>query len=211
MLCLSGAVIANRRQKDCCISSPFSFRNQVHFMDEIYLKIPTEEDQDAVWAFRQELLDAGQSFDGCSGLNRQPTYEDWLALVRRFPDPASCPVGKVPSTTYLGIRKSDGCLVGIIDLRHHIDHPTLSLWGGHIGYSVRPSQQRKGYAKQMLRLNLKNAQKLGLTRVMITCYAGNIASERTICACGGQYEKTVMAEGQQIKRYWIELEGSPCL
>lgn len=180
-------------------------------MDKLYLKTPTAEDRDAVWDFRQELLDAGESFDGCSALNRQPTYEDWLSLIRRFPDPESCPVGKVPSHTYLGVRESDGCIVGIIDLRHHIDHPILGLWGGHIGYSVRPSQRRKGYAKQMLRLNLENARKLGLTRVMITCNANNIASEKTICSCGGQYEKTVTVEGRQIKRYWIELEESPCL
>ena len=41
----------------------------------------------------------------------------------------------------------DNKIVGMIDLRHHINHPILSVWGGHIGYSVRPTERRKGYAK----------------------------------------------------------------
>ena len=36
----------------------------------------------------------------------------------------------------LAIRLCDHKIVGIIDLRHHIDHPILSVWGGHIGYTV---------------------------------------------------------------------------
>ncbi len=39
----------------------------------------------------------------------------------------------------------DNRVVGAIDLRHHIDHPILGTWGGHCGYSVRPSERRKGY------------------------------------------------------------------
>ena len=41
---------------------------------------------------------------------------------------------------------ADNRVVGIIDLRHHIDHPIRSLWGGHIGYTVRPSERGNGNA-----------------------------------------------------------------
>ena len=47
----------------------------------------------------------------------------------------TCPKGSVTSNTYLAVRQSDNRIVGVIDLRHHINHPILGLWGGHIGYS----------------------------------------------------------------------------
>ena len=42
---------------------------------------------------------------------------------------------------------------------------------GHCGYSVRPSERGKGYGKEMLRLNILNAKKLGIEKVLVTCDA----------------------------------------
>ena len=111
----------------------------------------------------------------------------------------------MPSHVYLAMRQSDGRLVGIIDLRHHIEHPILGLWGGHMGYSVRPDERGKGYAREMLRLNLENCRQRGLEKVMVTCSRDNPASERTILGCGGVFEKEVLVDGEWIKRYWITL------
>lgn len=95
--------------------------------------------------------------------------------------------------------------IGIIDLRHHIDHPVLGLWGGHIGYSIRPSERGKGYAKEMLRLNLEKCRERGMDKVMVTCSPQNVASAKTIIANGGVYEKDVHVDGKVIQRYWIEV------
>ena len=106
---------------------------------------------------------------------------------------------------YLAVRKSDDRIVGIIDLRHHIDPPILGTWGGHTGYSVRPSERRKGYAKEMLRLNIRNARTLGIKKMLVTCDETNKASEQTIISNGGIFEKSIEVEGTIIKRYWIDL------
>ena len=178
-------------------------------MDRIVLISPTEEYSEEIMAYRQEFLDAGDSMDGCGNLRHCSTAKEWLETLRLYADPNTCPEGKVPSTSYIAVRPSDGRIVGVIDLRHHIDHPVLSLWGGHIGYSVRPSERRKGYATEMLRQQLINAKELGLTRVMVTCDRYNIASERTIIANGGVFEREVAVEDdsrhEYVKRYWIKL------
>jgi predicted acetyltransferase len=93
--------------------------------------------------------------------------------------------------------------VGVIDLRHHINHPILGSWGGHCGYSVRPSERGKGYATEMLRLNVLNAGKMGIEKMLVVCDEDNVASERTILANNGQLENIIEVEGCRMKRFWI--------
>lgn len=55
----------------------------------------------------------------------------------------------------------------------------------------------------MLRLNLINAKDFVIDKILITCHSGNTASEKTILANGGAFEKTIVIDGTKIKRYWI--------
>ena len=57
----------------------------------------------------------------------------------------------------------------------------------------------------MLRLNLKNCKNYGLDKVLITCNSNNTASEKTIIANGGKFEKEIDVEGRKMKRYWVYL------
>lgn len=93
------------------------------------------------------------------------------------------------SDIYIAVRERDRKIVGIIEFRHHIDHPVLGLWGGHIGYCVRPCERRKGYAKEMLRLNLINCREAGLDKVMITCDEENIEVRRPYAPMEGCMKK----------------------
>lgn len=166
---------------------------------------PTLEYASDIMAYRKEFLDSGDSMDGCGKLRNCETAKEWIESIELCCNSKTCPKDKVPSYTYIAVREDDSKIVGVCDLRHHIDHPVLSLWGGHIGYSVRPSERRKGYATNMLCLVLDEAKALGLERVMITCDADNIASEKTIIANGGVFEKEVVVDNEIIKRFWIEL------
>lgn len=174
-------------------------------MEELTLFRPAMAFAQQIDDFRSEMLAAHSSFDGCSRLEKYDTAQDWLSHLDQFETAATCPPGCVPSSTWLAIRKADGRLVGIIDIRHHIDHPILSVWGGHIGYSVRPGERGKGYAREMLRQVLPRCRALGLDRLLITCGETNPASAHVITANGGILESTVEVDGERIQRYWITL------
>ena len=181
-------------------------------MDSITLIEATPEYAEQVWQFRQEVFDydnnIGSQFAGCLSLDEAASAKEWIRWCQLRINEETCGqtgVG-VPSTTYFALRKSDNRLVGIIDLRHHINHPILGTWGGHCGYTVRPSERGNGYAKEMLRLNLSNVKGLGINKLLLTCHSDNTASEKTILANGGIYEKTIIVDGTEIKRYWITVE-----
>ncbi|MDE6726651.1 MAG: GNAT family N-acetyltransferase [Oscillospiraceae bacterium] len=176
-------------------------------MDDLILTIPTKEHEKQVMKFREEMQRNGEGFYGCSGLDKTSDYDDWLDFEGRF-----VRLGWTPSTTYLGIRASDGMLIGMIDLRHELSGFLLK-YNGQIGYSVRPSERRKGYATQMLLLVLKKAEVLGYEKVLVCCKKANVQSARVIQKCGGVLENEVVHEYSPvdrpdiIQRYWIKIDN----
>ena len=115
------------------------------------------------------------------------------------------PQGYVPCTEFW-IIDNDG-FSGRVSLRHFLSD-YLKNQGGHIGYAVCPSKRQKGYVKTAFRLVLKEAAKMGIRQVLMTCDEDNVGSKKTI-TCGlkefGGYEDVpYKATGQMpILRYWI--------
>jgi predicted acetyltransferase len=106
------------------------------------------------------------------------------------------PVGWVPSTQRWMV--AGGQFVGRISLRHELTE-LLFTWGGHIGYSVRPSARGRGLATEALRRMLPLCSERGLDQVLVTCDEGNLASRAVIETNGGVYEDS--REGK--RRYWV--------
>ena len=173
-------------------------------MEEFILLKPSEEYAAQIAGYRQEFLDAGSSMDGCGPLRRCEDPLDWIRICGEYEDADKLPPDYVPQTQFLFVRKSDNKLVGMIQIRHYFNE-YLEKYAGHIGYSVRPSQRRKGYANQMLKMVLPHCAALGLDRILVCCIDGNIASEKTILANGGVYEYTVYEpkRNHSLKRFWI--------
>lgn len=149
--------------------------------------------------------DPSECMGGCGNLRKCANAAEWIEGVERLVSADSCPEGYAVSDTYLAVREPDNRLVGFIELRHSIDSTDLSEWAGHIGYSVRPSDRRRGHAKEMLRQVLDRARELGMDRLLLCCDEDNIASERTILANGGKFERMTEINGRTVKRFWITL------
>ncbi|TVR55156.1 MAG: GNAT family N-acetyltransferase [Spirochaetaceae bacterium] len=114
--------------------------------------------------------------------------------------------GLVPATLFF-LQATGGRLLGAIHFRHFLNE-RLRANGGHIGYGVRPSERKKGYAQVMLRLLLEELADRNVMRVLITCDEDNTASARTIEKCGGVLEDKVVFEDVLTRRYWITIQGT---
>jgi len=108
--------------------------------------------------------------------------------------------GRVPATLYWAVVGNK--IVGRLDIRHRLNK-NLRIIGGHIGYAVAPSERKKGYATEMLRLGLKKTKQLGIKKALITCDEGNIASRKVIEKNGGVLENKIKIKGVCKLRFWI--------
>ena len=176
-------------------------------MRELMLVRPSKLYAEQVMSYKEEMLQCGDSFDGCAGLEDVQSFDGWIGFERRLRKKYKS--GYVPSEVFLAVRRKDGLVVGMADFRHPLSD-FLKNFGGNIGYSVRPSERRKGYASGMLGLVLPFCRAFGGSRVLVTCDKGNVASQRTIIKNGGVMEnETVDTVGLNksgiIQRFWISI------
>lgn len=163
-------------------------------------------DLEAVREYRAEFLEKGGSMDGCSNLRRFENMADWYNWICKAEYPDTCPAGWVPDTQLLCVRNCDHRLVGMVDIRHTLNEAILNFFGS-IGYSVRHSERRKGYATAQLALAKEICRSMGMEKILISCYKINTASAKTIQRNGGVLENEVVDErnGEILQRYWITL------
>lgn len=83
------------------------------------------------------------------------------------------------------VRESDQKIVGMINIRLALNEK-LKEFGGHIGYSIRPTERGKGYNKINLYLGLLCCQQHGIEQVLMDCDKDNLASAKTMQALGGK-------------------------
>ena len=132
-------------------------------------------------------------------------FDGFLRITAQYAAGRDVPAGKVPSGLFLLFGDdAEERLLGAVSIRYGLNDYLLN-YGGHVGYGVRPSERRRGHAKAMLKMALSICREHGIGRVLVTCDAVNVASARTIAACGGKLENEVIhPDGSPVQRYWIE-------
>ena len=176
----------------------------MHFCDGLTLVKPS-------LAYREEYTAMVREFtqtDEGDFTNFPLALEDFAAFVSELEDEAQgigLPPGLVPQETFWLVK--DGVhVVGEIRLRPHLT-PPFEQHNGHIGYNIRPSERRKGYATCQLALMLEEVKRRSIPRVMLTVDGDNPASVRTIEKNGGKLEwrRFSNEKGEEISCYWIEV------
>ena len=143
--------------------------------------------KDKAIEYIKEFYEYGSEINGSGSLDRflkESTYEAWLNKILSDMDIANIPESRVPGLTYFYVREEDERIIGMINIRLALND-FLQAEGGHIGYSIRPTERRKHYATEMLAAALKVCDVIGIKEVLVSCDKNNPASAGVIRNCGG--------------------------
>lgn len=106
---------------------------------------PNIDCKDKAIDYINEFYTYGSEINGSGGLDRllrEGTYEEWLQKVMNDIDIAIISAPRVPALTYFYVREEDERIVGMTNIRLALNE-FLRKEGGHIGYSIRPTERSK--------------------------------------------------------------------
>lgn len=175
-------------------------------MDKIFMKKPSIEDKAAAIDYIHEFEKYHSNIQGVGGLHYFiERYEEWLNYLekRKVCSPSEL---IVPGETFFCVREKDQKIVGMIDIRFVLNQ-TLSKYAGNIAYSIRPTERKKGYGTEQLRLALEICREHKLDKVLVSCINTNIGSAKIIKANGGIMRNSYFEpkEDAVVQNYWIYL------
>jgi predicted acetyltransferase len=168
--------------------------------ESLRLRRVTRENSSDLVEYAREFADAGEASFVLPG--NDP--EAFLARVEMFEAGEDLPENRV-RMSWFWLLAGDR-IVASSRIRHELI-PVLLLDGGNIGYEVRPSERQRGAGRELLRLTLDEARRMGLRRVLLTTETTNVGSIGIILANGGVFADTSVSPntGRTLNRYWITL------
>lgn len=131
------------------------------------------------------------------------SYEYLVKKLATSKEEAGLIPGHVPSET-LFLVADNGYILGAIHLRYGITEELLR-YGGHMSFSIRPEERRKGYAFIMIKLSLNHLRAQGIFDALVTVNRKNQGAKNTLKKIGGVLENAYETNGLVIDRYWIKL------
>ena len=172
-------------------------------LEKLHLEQISLKHEEEVKRIKKEYDLNNEDYNGAFFIKNIENYEE---LIRELDKSANGIITNpkwVPGTCFVAIDSNDK-IVGVGSLRHYLND-SLMKSGGHIGYSIVPSQRKKGYGTKILNLLLEKAKNKDIDKVLVTCLENNIGSARVIENNGGKLENKIKVDDKTICRYWIDL------
>lgn len=182
-------------------------------MEKFFLEEASINRKEDALDFIKEFIEYDSDLNGMGPFDKvceEYSYEEALEKNIKMKDKDyAYSIDRCPGKTFFLIRENDNKMIGCINVRWDL-LPRMLEYGGHIGYSIRPTERRKGYNKINLYLGLLEAKKIGLDKVMLDCDSDNIASDKTLKALGGVFTKCVIDpyDGLPTNVYWFDVDKS---
>lgn len=144
-------------------------------------RLPTINDYDILKEYVEEhYSNYERSISASLGMTNM-NFEEWVKKVNRNTAVADDEWGKY--YLYLVFDDNDK-LIGLLNIRFNLSNNLREQYGD-IGYGVRPSERRKGYATKMLEYALNICKEKNMEYAILGCYENNYGSNRTIIKNGG--------------------------
>lgn len=163
------------------------------------LRRPRLADKETVLEMMAEFGRSQSPHDGGFWDTENFVYEEWLETNMQKEMGINLHENRVPSIQFVSF-DDVGHALGFLNLRLRLNEGLLN-YAGHIGYSIRPSERGKGYAKETLSQGLQLAKEKNIKKALVTCSVNNPASRAVILANGGIFEDA----RNGVERYWIEV------
>ena len=163
------------------------------------LRRPRLADKETVLEMMAEFEKNKSAHDGGFWDTENFVYEEWLETNMQKEMGINLPENRVPYIQFVSF-DDVGRALGFLNLRLRLNEGLLN-YAGNIGYSIRPSERGKGFAKETLRQGLQVAREKNIKKALVTCSVNNPASRAVILANGDRIEDV----RNGVERYWIEV------
>jgi len=173
-------------------------------MTNLKLVIPTDKYRKEWYSIIEEIENENEKMTPFALKGEANDYDEYLKNSKENSEGSNLLVGRVPADIFFLVQNGDNRILGAIDIRYALND-YLYNYGGNIGYGIRPTERRKGYAIEMLKLATDICREKGMNKVLITCKKSNIGSSKTMIKNGGILENEVIENDELLQRYWIIL------
>ena len=131
-------------------------------------------------------------------------FDEFIVRCKEYREGKNIQPNRVPATLYFLIDEKDKVVWGV-SIRHYLND-ALKFTSGHIWYGITPSERKKWYASQALKLALEKCKDMNITDALLTCDTSNIASVKVIQKNWWIFDSEYEDEGIPSQRYRIHIK-----